>query len=71
MQFCQIFPLVVIIQTVTQSCSNQFFATKQITVHTCKMVFINNNTRKLSNFILQGAIISVEAKNLDLGIHEM
>lgn len=62
---------IVIIQTVTQSCSNQFLAVKQITVHICKMVFINNNTSKLNNFIFQSAIITVETKNFDLGIHEM
>lgn len=61
---------VIIIQMITESCSNQFLAAKQITVHIFKMVFINNNTRKLNNFILESAIISVETKNLDLGIHE-
>lgn len=62
---------VIFIQTVTQSCSNQFLAAIQITVHICKMVFIRGNTRKLNNFIFQSAIISVGTKNLDLGIREM
>lgn len=61
----------IIIQMVAQSCSNQFLATKQNTVHIWKMVFISNNTRKLSHFIFQRAVISVETKNLDSGIHEM
>lgn len=62
---------VIITQTVTQRCSNQFLAAKQITVHICKMAFMSNNTRKLNNFILQNATIYVETEKHDLGIHEM
>lgn len=61
---------VIIIQTITQSCSNQYLAAKQITVDFYKMVFFNNNTRILHNFIFQSAIIFVETEKLDLDIHE-
>lgn len=38
---------------------------------TSTTVFSSNNSRKLNNFVFQSAIISVETKNLDSGIHEM
>lgn len=34
---------VIVIQTPPQSCSNQFPASKKISVHFCKVVFISNN----------------------------